>query len=214
MNIDMDLIDSMYANEMQRRELSHSTYIFQMQNWVKNDPYITENAWKYEVYAWLRWLGKKIPDVSEEDINEKADSITNDDKRSWWLYARALILSEFYGFPLRMAYDRDSYGWIPQDKFMMMKRYGRVADAYYKYQIQEQWELTPDGKIKQLEPVENNDLNNVNIDVTNIELEEWNKILRRLENMLKSEVDENKADEIRKDIDRAKKAIADLSDKK
>jgi predicted nucleic acid-binding Zn-ribbon protein len=54
----------------------------------------------------------------------------------------------------------------------------------------------------------------VDIDVTNIELQEWNKILNRLENMLKAEVDENKADDIRKDIERAKKAIADLSTKK
>lgn len=210
----MDMIDAIYANEMQKREQSHTTYIFQMQQWVKNDPYITENAWKYEVYARLRELGKKVPDVSEEDINKKAESITNDDRRSWWLYARALIVSEFYGLPLRMCYDRDSYEWVPQDKFMMMKRYGRVSDAYYKYQIQEQWELEADGRVKTLEPVKNNELNNVDIDVTNIELQEWNKILNRLENMLKSEVDENKADDIRKDIERAKKAIADLSTKK
>jgi len=210
----MDLIDQMYANEMWKRELSHSTYLFQMQQWVKNDPYITENAWKYEVYAWLRNLGKKISDVTEEDINEKADSITNDDRRSWWLYAWALILSDFYWFPLRMWYDRDSYTWIPQDKFMMMKRYGRVADAYYKYQTHEQWEFDAQGKIKQLEPSTTNDLNNVDIDVTDTEIEEWNKILRRLESMLKAEVVEEKADEIRKDIERAKKAIADLSSKK
>jgi hypothetical protein len=68
--------------------------------------------------------------------------------------------------------------------------------------------------VKTLEPVKNNELNNVDIDVTNIELQEWNKILNRLENMLKAEVDENKADDIRKDIERAKKAIADLSTKK
>jgi hypothetical protein len=68
--------------------------------------------------------------------------------------------------------------------------------------------------VKTLEPVKNNELNNVDIDVTNIELQEWNKILNRLENMLKAEVDENKADDIRKDIERAKKAIADLSNKK
>ena len=210
----MDLIDQMYMNEMQKRELSHSTYIFQMQQWVENDPYITQNAWKYEVYAWLKELWKKIPDVSEEDINKKAESITNDDRRSWWLYARSLILSEFYGLPLRMCYDRDSYEWVPQDKFMQMKRYGRVADAYYKYQIQEQWELEADGRVKQLEPAQNNDLNNVNMDVTDYEIEEWKKILQRLENMLKAEVDEEKADSIRKDIDRANKAIADLSNKK
>lgn len=210
----MDLIDQMYANEMWKRELSHSTYLFQMQQWVKNDPYITENAWKYEVYAWLRNLGKKISDVTEEDINEKADSITNDDRRSWWLYAWALILSDFYWFPLRMWYDRDSYTWIPQDKFLMMKRYGRVADAYYKYQTHEQWEFDAQGRIKQLEPSTTNDLNNVDIDVTDTEIEEWNKILRRLEWMLKAEAVEEKADEIRKDIERAKKAIADLSSKK
>ena len=52
----MDLIDAMYAKEMQKRENSHSTYIFQMQNRISNDPYVTENAWKYEVFAWLRTL--------------------------------------------------------------------------------------------------------------------------------------------------------------
>ena len=67
--------------------------------------------------------------------------------------------------------------------------------------------------MKTLEPVKNNELNNVDIDVTNIELQEWNKILNRLENMLKAEVDENKADDIRKDIERAKKAIADIAER-
>lgn len=92
----MDLIDSIYANEMQKREDSHSTYIFQMQNKISNDPYITENAWKYEVYAWLRTLGKKIPDVTEDEIEDKAKSISDPDRRTQWLYIRALILSEFY----------------------------------------------------------------------------------------------------------------------
>lgn len=92
----MDLIDAMYANEMQKTEMSHSTYIFQMQNNAKNDPYITENARKYEVYMWLRELGKRIPDVSEEDIEKKANTITKQNQREWWLYARALIVSEFY----------------------------------------------------------------------------------------------------------------------
>ena len=105
----MDLIDAIYANEMQKREQSHSTYIFQMQNKISNDPYVTENAWKYEVYAWLRELGKKIPDVTEEEIAQKANSISNPENRSQWLYIRALILSEFYGMPLRIAYDRNSY---------------------------------------------------------------------------------------------------------
>ena len=85
----------------------------------------------------------------------------------------------------------------------MMKRYGRVADAYYKYQIQEQGELEADGRVKQLEPVQNNEINNIDMDVTKMEIEEWNKILNRLENMLKAEVDENKADEIRRDIGKA-----------
>ena len=210
----MDLIDAIYANEMQKREMSHSTYIFQMQNWVKNDPYVTQNAWQYEVYAWLRSTGKKVPDITTDDIQKKIESIDNDERRSWWLYARALILSEFYGLPLRMTYDRDSYEWIPQDKFMMMKSYGRVADAYYKYQIQEQWELEADGRVKQLEPAQNNTINNIDIDVTSVELEEWKKILQRLESMLKSEVVEEKADEIRKDIERAKEKISDLSSKK
>jgi hypothetical protein len=99
----------MYANEMQKRENSHSTYLFQMQNRISNDPYVTENAWKYEVFAWLRTLGKKIPDVTEEEIAEKGNSITDPERRSQWLYTRALILSEFYGMPLRLAYDRNSF---------------------------------------------------------------------------------------------------------
>lgn len=92
----MDLIDAMYENEMQKREQSHSTYIFQMQNKISNDPYITENAWKYEVYAWLKELRKKVPDVTEEDIESKAITISNPENRSQRLYTRALILSEFY----------------------------------------------------------------------------------------------------------------------
>lgn len=209
----MDLIDAMYANEMQKTEMSHSTYIFQMQNNAKNDPYITENARKYEVYMWLRELGKRIPDVSEEDIEKKANTITKQDQREWWLYARALIVSEFYWLPPRMAYDRDSYDWVPDDKFRMIQRYGRVSDAYYKYQIQEQWELTPDGKIKQLEPVKDNDINKVDIDTTDMEIEERNKILQRLENMLENERDEEKRAGIERDVERAKKALKDLSSK-
>lgn len=210
----MDLIDSMYANEMWKREESHSTYIFQMQNNIQNDPYITENAWKYEVYAWLRWLGKKIPDVSEEDILTKASSINDEERKSWWLYSWALILSEFYGMPLRMAYDRDGFDWVPADKFRMMKDYGRVSDAYYKYQIQEQWELEADGRVKQLEPVRNNEINRVDIDASQIELQEWNKILIHLQNMLRNESDVEKKAEIERDIQRAEKAIKDLSTKK
>lgn len=209
----MDLIDAMYANEMQKTEMSHSTYIFQMQNNAKNDPYITENARKYEVYMWLRELGKRIPDVSEEDIEKKANTITKQDQREWWLYARALIVSEFYWLPPRMAYDRDSYDWVPDDKFRMIQRYGRVSDAYYKYQIQEQGELTPDGKIKQLEPVKDNEINKVDIDTTDMEIEERNKILQRLENMLENERDEEKRASIERDIERAKKALKDLSSK-
>lgn len=210
----MDLIDAIYANEMWKREESHATYIFQMQNGVKNDPYVTENAWKYEVYAWLRKLGKKIPDVSEEEIENYANSITSEERRWMWLYSWALILSEFYGMPLRMAYDRDGYDWVPADKFRMMKDYWRVSDAYYKYQIQEQWELEADGKVKVLEPVKDNGINKVDIDATQLELQEWNKILLHLNNMLKNESDEEKRAEIEKDIQRAHKAIEDLSSKK
>ena len=210
----MDLIDAIYANEMQKREQSHSTYIFQMQNKISNDPYVTENAWKYEVYAWLRELGKKIPDVTEEEIAQKANSISNPENRSQWLYIRALILSEFYGMPLRIAYDRNSYEWVPDDKFRMMQQYWRVDDAYYKYQVQEQWDLDSTGKVKKLEPVKNNDINKVDIDVTDIELEEWNKILRLLENKLKDAQTDEDIESIEKDIQRAKKAISDLSAKK
>lgn len=209
----MDFIDAMYANEMWKRQESHATYIFQMQNGVKNDPYVTENAWKYEVYAYLREVGKKVPEVSEGEIMQKANSITDLEKRERWLYAWALILSEFYGMPLRMAYDRESYNWVPEEQFRMMKEFGRVWDAYYKYQIQEQWELTADGKVKQLEPVRSNEINKVDIDATDMEIKEWQKILTRLENMLKNEtIDERKA-EIQKDIQRAKKALNDLSSK-
>ena len=210
----MDLIDTIYANEMSKREESHATYLFQMQQWVSNDPYITENAWKYEVYAWLKNLGKKISDVSEEDIQKRAESINDDERRSQWLYSWALILSDFYGMPLRMAYDRDRYDWVPDDKFRMMKMYWRVSDAYYKYQIQEQWELEADGRVKQLDPVKSNEINKVDIDVTAMELQEWKKILQRLENKLRAEVDEDIADEIGADIEKAKKNIEDLSSKK
>lgn len=210
----MDLIDAMYANEMNKRQDSHSTYIFQMQNNIKNDPYITENAWKYEVYAWLRTLGKKVPDVTEQDIATKANSINNAERQSWWLYARALILSERYGMPLRMAYDRESYEWVPDDKFRMMKEYWRVDDAYYKYQIQEQWELEADGRVKQLEPVKNNEINKVDIDVTDQEIEERKKILNILDKKLKEAKTEEEIESIQKDISRAKKAMSDLSSKK
>lgn len=209
----MDLIDMIYANEMEKAEMSHSTYIFHMQNGIENDPYITENAWKYEVYARLRWIKKKITDVSEQDIEEKANSIMDQSKRSDWLYARALIISEFYWLPLRMVYDRDSYEWVPDDKFRMLQKYWRISDAYYKYQIQEQWELEPDGKVKQLEPVKNNDINKIDIDSTNIEIEEWKKILQRYENMLANETDEEKRAEILSDMEKAKKALRDLSSK-
>lgn len=210
----MDLIDTIYANEMSKREESHAIYLFQMQQWVSNDPYITENAWKYEVYAWLKNLWKKISDVTEEDIQKRAESINDDERRSQWLYSWALILSDFYGMPLRMAYDRDKCDWVPDDKFRMMKMYWRVSDAYYKYQIQEQWELEADGRVKQLDPVKSNEINKVDIDVTAMELEEWKKILQRLENKLRAEVDEDIADEIRADIEKAKKNIEDLSSKK
>lgn len=210
----MDLIDAMYANEMNKRQDSHSTYIFQMQNNIKNDPYITENAWKYEVYAWLRTLGKKVPDVTEQDIATKANNINNTERQSWWLYARALILSERYGMPLRMAYDRESYEWVPDDKFRMMKEYWRVDDAYYKYQIQEQWELEADGRVKQLEPVKNNEINKVDIDVTDQEIEERKKILNILDKKLKEAKTEEEIESIQKDISRAKKAMSDLSPKK
>lgn len=210
----MDLIDSIYANEMQKREQSHSTYIFQMQNKISNDPYVTENAWKYEVFGWLRTLWKKIPDVTEEEIAEKGNSITDPERRSQWLYTRALILSEYYGMPLRIAYDRNSYDGVPDDKFRMMQQYWRVDDAYYKYQIQEQWDLDATGKVKKLEPVKNNDINKVDIDVTDIEREEWNKILRLLENKLKEAQTDEEVESIQKDIQRAQKAINDLSSKK
>lgn len=210
----MDLIDAMYANEMQKRENSHSTYIFQMQNRISNDPYVTENAWKYEVFAWLRTLWKKIPDVTEAEVAEKGNSITDPERRSQWLYTRALILSEFYGMPLRMAYDRNSYEWVPEDKFRMMQEYGRIDDAYYKYQAHEQWDLDSQWKIKQLEPAKNNTLNKVDIDVTDVELEEWNKIMKLLENKLKDAQTDEEVESIQKDILRAKKAINDLSSKK
>lgn len=210
----MDLIDAMYENEMQKREQSHSTYIFQMQNKISNDPYITENAWKYEVYAWLKELKKKIPDVTEEDIEIKATTISNPELQSQRLYTRALILSEFYWMPLRVAYDKDSYEWVPDDKFRMMKRYWRVDDAYYKYQVQEQWDLDSTWKVKPLEPVEFNDINKVDIDVTDQELEGWKDILRILDNKLKNAQTEEEKESIQKDIQRANKAIADLSSKK
>lgn len=209
----MDFIDAMYANEMQKRQDSHMTYIFQMQNGVKNDPYVTENAWKYEVYSWLREKGKKVPDITEEEIKEKADRIPDSNQRSWWLYAWALILSEFYGMPLRMAYDRTWYSGVPDEQFRMMQEYGRVDDAYYKYQIQEQWDLTADGRVKTLEPVRNNEINRVDIDASDSELLEWKKIMTKLENMLKNETDEEKKKDIEKDIQRAKKAMKDLSSK-
>lgn len=210
----MDLIDAMYANEMWKRETSHSTYLFQMQQWVKNDPYTTENAWKYEVYAWLRTTWKKIPDITEEEIEQKADSITKAENRAQWLHIRALILSEFYGMPLRIAYDRDSYEWIPDDKFRMIKKYGKVDEAYYRYQAHEQWDLDSQWRIKQLEPAQNNTINKVDIDVTDVELEEWNKILKLLETKLKDAQTEEDRESIQKDIWRAKKAINDLSSKK
>lgn len=209
----MDLIDSIYANEMQKREQSHSTYIFQMQNKISNDPYVTENAWKYEVYAWLRTLGKKIPDVTEDEIEEKANTISNPDRRTQWLYTRALILSEFYWMPLRIAYDRNSYDWVPDDKFRMMQRYWKVDDAYYKYQIQEQWELDSKGKVKKLEPVKNNDINKVDIDVTDIEREEWKKIVNLLQNKLTEAQTDEEKESIQKDLERAQKRLHDLSSK-
>lgn len=185
-----------------------------MQQWVKNDPYITENAWKYEVYAWLRTTGKKIPDITEEEIEQKANSITKAENRAQWLHIRALILSEFYGMPLRMAYDRDSYEWVPDDKFKMMKKYGKVDEAYYRYQAHEQWDLDSQWRIKQLEPAQNNTINRVDIDVTDVELEEWNKILKLLETKLRDAQTEEDRESIQKDIWRAKKAISDLSSKK
>ena len=210
----MDLIDSIYANEMQKREESHATYLFQMQNRIANDPYVTENAWKYEVYAWLRTLGKKITDVSEEEIAEKGNSITDPERRSQWLYTRALILSEFYGMPLRLAYDRDSYDWVPEDKFRMMKTYWRIEDAYYKFQVNEQWDLDSTGKIKQLEPAKNNEINKVDMDVTDVELEEWNKILKLLNKKLEEAQNDEEKESIVNDIQKANKAIESLSSKK
>ena len=210
----MDMIDMMYANEMSKREDSHSTYIFQMQNWVKNDPYVTENAWKYEVYARLRDMKKKIPDITVDEIENKVNTITDTNRQGWWTYAWALILSEFYGLPLRMVADRDHYDGIPDDKFGMMKRYGRVSDAYHKYQIQEQWELTADGKVKTLDPAMNNEINKVDIDSTELELNEWKKILQRLEEKLKTEINEEVKKEIENDIEKAQNQIKNLSHKK
>lgn len=209
----MDLIDAMYANEMWKRETSHATYIFQMQNGVKNDPYVTENAWKYEVYAWLRNLGKKVQDVSYEDIEWKANSINDAERRSWWLYAWCLILSEFYGLPLRMVADRNSYDGVPEEQFRMLKQRWRVEDAYYKYQIQEQWELTADGKVKTLEPVQDNNINNVDIDANDLELNEWKKIKQRLEKKLEVEVVVEKREELENDLQKADDMIKDLSAK-
>ena len=58
-----------------------------------------------------------------------------------------------------------------------------------------------------------NEINKVDIDATDMEIKEWQKILTRLKNMLKNEtIDERKA-EIEKDIQRAEKALNDLSSK-
>ena len=112
-----------------------------------------------------------------------------------------------------MAYDRTWYSGVPDEQFRMMQEYGRVDDAYYKYQIQEQWDLTADGRVKTLEPVRNNEINRVDIDASDSELLEWKKIVTKLENMLKNETDEEKKKDIEKDIQRAKKAMKDLSSK-
>ena len=76
--------------------------------------------------------------MTEAEIAEKGNSITDPERRTQWLHTRALILSEFYGMPLRMAYDRNSYDGVPEDKFRMIQEYGKVDDAYYKYQAHEQ----------------------------------------------------------------------------
>jgi len=95
-----------------------------------------------------------------------------------------------------------------------MKKYGKVDEAYYRYQAHEQWDLDSQWRIKQLEPAQNNTINKVDIDVTDVELEEWNKILKLLETKLKDAQTEEDRESIQKDIWRAKKAISDLSSKK
>ena len=115
--------------------------------------------------------------------------------------------------PLRIAYDRNSYDWVPDDKFRMMQRYWKVDDAYYKYQIQEQWELDSKGKVKKLEPVKNNDINKVDIDVTDIEREEWKKIVNLLQNKLTEAQTDEEKESIQKDLERAQKRLHDLSSK-
>ena len=45
------------------------------------------------------------------------------------------------------------------------------------------------------------------------EIEEWKKILQRYENMLANETDEEKRAEILSDMEKAKKALRDLSSK-
>jgi transcriptional regulator of heat shock response len=67
--------------------------------------------------------------------------------------------------------------------------------------------------VKKLEPVKNNDINKVDIDVTDIEREEWKKIVNLLQNKLKEAQTDEEMESIQRDLERAEKRLNDLSSK-
>jgi uncharacterized protein (DUF111 family) len=67
--------------------------------------------------------------------------------------------------------------------------------------------------VKKLEPVKNNDINKVDIDVTDIEREEWKKIVNLLQNKIKDAQTDEERESIQKDLERAEKRLHDLSSK-
>jgi hypothetical protein len=166
------------------------------------------------VYDWLKVKGKKIIDITQEELESYSTQIVNPEKQELFTYAFAMLLSEYYGVPLRIVEEKEQYEGVPQDKFNLIKRYGRTKDAYMNYIKSEVGEFEADGKQKTIYDKVPNKVVRLTINAEKQELEGRKREKDKLLVLYKLAVNDGaKQQSIQEDMEKVDKHIERLTSK-